>query len=296
MSLLAETHISHVHLRVKNLERELSFYRELLGFNEVMRYDSTVALSATRTINAVERSAQLPFQILLTESPNATPRPPRTTGLFHVAIRFPNREELAKTLRRIVQHGYPIQGAADHAVSEAIYLSDPEGNGVELYRDRPRDEWKWVNDEVFMTTEHLDVEALLREAEGKSWAGIHPLTDIGHIHLNVSNLANSEEFYHQRLGFDITTRSYPGALFFAAGGYHHHVGANVWSSRNATAPPENSTGLMSFGISVPNERWKELRAGFLAEKIEFAMDSKQTGLKTMKLRDADGINVELIAV
>lgn len=242
-SLPAGTHISHVHLRVKSLERELHFYESLLGFSNFEQRDTTVALSAT---------GQPPSQIVLTESPQALPRPPRTTGLFHVAIRFPNRVELAKTVLRLAQRGYPIHGASDHLVSEAMYLADPEGNGIELYCDRPVSEWKWSNGEIAMATEPLDVDALLQEADGKEWTGIHPLTDIGHIHLNVSSLTSAEEFYSKRLGFDVTTRSYPGALFMSAGGYHHHIGANIWAGRNAPRPPENVLGLIAFGIAVPN--------------------------------------------
>jgi catechol 2,3-dioxygenase len=252
VSLPNETRISHVHLRVKNLERELSFYRELLGFNEGESHDSTVALSSSIPTNNGSKVGQLSFQILLTESPSAAVRPPRTTGLFHAAIRFPNRVELAKTLLRLVRHGYPIQGAGDHLVSEAIYLADPEGNGIELYCDRPKESWQWLDGEIAMATEPLDVEALLREADGNEWTGIHPQTEIGHIHLNVGSLASAEEFYSKQIGFDVTTRSYPGALFLSAGGYHHHIGANVWAGRNAQRPPENSLGLISFEIVVPN--------------------------------------------
>lgn len=261
MSLPNDTHISHVHLRVRNLERELAFYRDLLGFTEILRHDSIVELSA---------SGKQPAQILFTESPNAIARPPRTTGLFHVAIRFPNRAELAKTLMRLIQNEYPIQGAADHLVSKAIYLADPEGNGVELYCDRPKESWRWSDGEIAMATEPLDLEALLREADGKEWAGIHPQTDIGHVHLNVGSLASAEEFYSKQLGFDVTTRSYPGALFLSAGGYHHHIGLNIWAGRNAPRPPENSLGLISFGIGAPNQ-WEQT------------------------LIDPDGIAVELIS-
>jgi catechol 2,3-dioxygenase len=237
---------------VKSLERELHFYHELLGFNKVEHRESTVALSPT---------GQQPFQILLTESPEARPRPPRTTGLFHAAIRFPNRIELAKAVVRLSQHGYPIHGASDHLVSEAIYLADPEGNGIELYCDRPGFEWKWSNGEIAMATEPLDVEALLREADGIGWAGIHPQTHIGHIHLNVASLESAEEFYSKQLGFDVTTRSYPGALFMAAGGYHHHIGANIWAGRNAARPPEDSLGLIAFGIATPSGMTQTLSDG-----------------------------------
>lgn len=242
MSFATNTRISHVQLRVKNIDREWVFYRDLLGFVETSRLDATVGLSAT---------GELPAQVLLTESPSATPRPPRTMGLFHVAIRYPNRVELAKSLTRLLQHGYPIQGAADHLVSEAIYVADPEGNGIELYCDRPKESWRWSNGEIAMATDPLDVEALLREADGQEWTGIHPQTDIGHIHLNVGSLENAEEFYAKQLGFDVTTRAYPGALFLSAGGYHHHIGVNIWNGRNASRPPANSLGLISFGIMAP---------------------------------------------
>jgi len=213
MRFSQETKIAHVRLRVKDLKKSVTFYSDLLGFRAVMREDSAVALSAT---------GQLPFQILLSESPAAQPRPPRTTGQFHIAIRSPNREELAKTLLRLAEHGYRIHGAADHAVSEAIYLADPDGKGIELYCDRPKEEWKRVNGELYMTTDYLDVEALLKEAEAKSWAGIHPPTDIGHIHLNVGSLETAEAFYH------------------------HHTGVNIWAGRNATRPPEDAAGLETW--------------------------------------------------
>lgn len=266
MMLPKETHIGHVHLRVRNLENELSFYEQLLGFHEVSRSDSSVALSST---------GQLPFHILLTESPTALPRPPRTTGLFHVAIRYPNRIELAKILSRIIHSRYPMQGAADHLVSEAIYLADPEGNGVELYCDRPASEWKWQHGEVAMATESLDLKVLMDEAKGIESKGIHPATDIGHIHLNVGSLTHAEEFYVNKLGFDVTTRSYPGALFLSAGGYHHHIGVNIWAGNNAQRPPENSLGLISFGIVVPNAKPQALidRDGIAVELIPSEVQS-----------------------
>jgi catechol 2,3-dioxygenase len=251
VSLPNETRISHVHLRIKNRERELSFYGEPLGFSEGESHDSTVALSSSLPANDGSKAAQPLFQILLTESPNAVPRPPRTAGLFHIAFRFPNRVGLATMLLRLMRNGYPMQGAADHLVSEAIYLADPEGNGIELYCDRSKDSWQWSNGEIVMATEPLDVEALLREAPEREWTDNRLLMDIGHIHLNVSSLTSAEEFYVRRLGFDVATRSYPGALFLSKDGYHHHIGVNVWAGRNAPRPPENSLGLIGFGIAMP---------------------------------------------
>ncbi len=279
-----KTRIAHAHLRVRNLKGAETFYRDLLGFRPINGEGPAVSFSPT---------GKTPSQIILTESPQALPRPRGTTGLFHIAVRFPDRSELSKVLLRLVERGYPIQGAADHAVSEAIYLADPEGNGIELYRDRPREEWKWRNNEVVMVTDPLDVEDLLKESEGKAWSGMHPMTDIGHIHLNVGSLDEAEKFYHGQLGFDVTTKSYPGALFVAAGGYHHHLGLNIWAGRNAPPPQENSLGLMSFGIAVPRSGWEALQDRLAKDGIRYESDSDDGRLK---VHDPNNIAIELIAM
>jgi catechol 2,3-dioxygenase len=145
--------------------------------------------------------------------------------------------ELARVLLRLINNRYPLHGAADHLVSEAIYLSDPEGNGLELYSDRNPDDWPRQNGQIAMATDPLDFQDLLAQAKENPdpWQHIHSGTDIGHVHLSVSDLHRSEGFYAGLLGLDITQRTYPGALFFSAGGYHHHVGTNIWESR--TPPP-----------------------------------------------------------
>ncbi len=147
-----------------------------------------------------------------------------------------------------------MQGGADHGVSEALYLADPDGNGLELYRDRPRSEWRWSDGQVAMVTDPLDAAGLLgtiSPAEG--WPGLDPRTVIGHVHLHVSDLARAETFYHGLLGLDVTQRSYPGALFLAAGGYHHHLGVNIWAGRGAPPPPEDAVGLIAFAVDVPDD-------------------------------------------
>jgi len=242
-----ETHIGHVHLQVADLKRSLRFYETLLGMKRAIDVGSTVVLSA---------SGKSPYHILLTEHPGARPKPARSTGLYHVAIRFPNRRELAKVFRRLYLNNAEFQGFSDHLVSEAIYLADPDGNGIELYADRPRAQWIMEGNQVQMATLPLDIDNLLGEVteENSLTEAIDPNTDIGHVHLHVSDLQAADEFYHRLLGFDVTQRSYPGALFLSAGGYHHHIGVNTWAGRGAPPPPSDAAGLLSFGIYVPDRQ------------------------------------------
>jgi catechol 2,3-dioxygenase len=193
---------------------------------------------------------------MLTELPGARPKPARSSGLYHVAIRFPSRRELAKVFRRLYAHDTAFQGFSDHLVSEAIYLADPDENGVELYADRSRAQWVMQENQVQMATLHLNLDSLLGELrEGDSGADpIDSNTDIGHVHLHVSDLHAAGEFYNGLIGFDVTQRSYPGALFLSAGGYHHHIGVNTWAGRGVPPPPRDAVGLLSFGISIPDQQ------------------------------------------
>jgi catechol 2,3-dioxygenase len=286
--LPAEAHIGHVHLQVSSLARSLAFYADLLGFHEVSHEGDTVCLSATR---------QPPEHILLTELPGARPKPRRSTGLYHVAIRLPNRRGLARVLQRLLAYGWPLQGASDHEVSEALYLSDPDGNGLELYADRPRDRWPRSNGQIAMSTDALDMDGLLAEVTGDEtpWTGISPETDIGHVHLHVSDLARAEAFYHELLGLDVTQRSYPGALFLSAGSYHHHLGLNIWAGVGAPPPPPDAVGLLSFGLHIPDaETWHSLlaRAREAGVPIEAWRGSEYT--MGALIRDPDHIGVELV--
>nr|WP_290665430.1 VOC family protein [Ardenticatena sp.] len=247
MTLLASTHIGPVHLIVRDLSRALHFYSTLLGFREQRREGQTAVLTSGKG---------RPPRLILTARANALPKPPRTTGLYHVAIRLPNRQELARLFARLVAHDWRFHGFSDHKVSEAIYLPDPDGNGLELYRDRPRETWPWQGGQIAMRTDPLDVNALLREASAdtRPWTGIHPDTDIGHVHLHVRDLDEAEAFYSGVLGLDCTQRDYPGARFFAAGGYHHHVGTNIWAGQGAPPPPPDAVGLRFFTLVVPDAR------------------------------------------
>ena len=278
-----DTRLGHVRLRVRDLDNALDFYQLILGLRVIERDGDVASLSA---------SGAPPALLVLEGRPDALPRPYRSTGLYHFAILLPDRRALAQALLRLARRRWPLQGASDHLVSEALYLADPEGNGIELYADRPRSAWQIRPDgEIAMATEPLDVDALLREA-GPAYdddATMHPGAVIGHVHLNVSDLGAAESFYRGVLGFDVTTRSYPGALFLAAGGYHHHIGTNIWAGRGAPRPPEGAAGLVHFEVIVPQEAAREAvlaRARDAGAPVEPVNGG-------VRITDADGINVVL---
>lgn len=219
---------SAVTLSVASLERSRHFYHDVLGLGD------------------------RPF-LKLIEDPGAAPVVARAPGLFHIALLMPDRAALAASLHRLISHGYPMQGASDHLVSEALYLADPDGHGLELYRDRPREEWQWADGRVRMATDPLDLRALLEEAPAASAADtMHADTKLGHIHLRASRLDDSLAFY-SGLGFDLTCE-YPGAIFLSTGGYHHHVALNVWQSRNAAPAPEHSARLLRATFEGPEAK------------------------------------------
>jgi catechol 2,3-dioxygenase len=242
LSIHQDTRMGIVALAVSDLERSIGFYRDVLGFSMIEQEDGRALLGARET----------PL-LSLVERPGAPPAPVNATGLYHFAILFPGRAELALALRRLLEAGYPLGGASDHLVSEALYLSDPDGNGIELYRDRPRSTWTWSGDSVQMTVDPLDLRGLLAEAsqaEGTP-AGLPEGTTIGHVHLKVADLRQADQFYHGVIGFD-PVATLPSALFVSAGGYHHHLGLNTWHSRGAPPPPSGTAGLRYFTIILPD--------------------------------------------
>jgi catechol 2,3-dioxygenase len=262
--LPAGTHLGTVYLRVSDLEQSLEFYRDLLGLRVLSGEAGTTLLAAS--------PAGAPLLGLM-EAPGAIPRPAKAVGLYHFALLLPERLDLARVVHRLLGHSWRIEGASDHSVSEAVYLADPDGNGVELYVDRPPELWRWESGEVVMRMLPLDLPGLLlhfRDELGL-WPGLAAGTVVGHIHLRVSDLARAESFYHGLLGFQVTTRAYRGALFLAAGGYHHHVGVNIWNGEGGARPPQGAAGLMAFEVVVPDPLVRDrigreaIRRGLAAE-------------------------------
>ena len=240
MSIDPRTTVGKVSLTVRDLDRVGSFYEDVVGL-------ASLDGSEDRRTLGVDGQAL----VELLADPGAPIAPRRSTGLYHLAILVPSVGDLARALQRLIEARWPLVGAADHLVSEALYLEDPEGNGIEIYRDRPRDEWRRDGDEIAMATLPLDLQQLLGHLDGEGTQGMPAGTQMGHVHLHVADLAAAERFYGGLLGLDVTARGYPGALFMSAGGYHHHIGLNTWAGEGAPPPPEGAAGLHEFEIVLP---------------------------------------------
>jgi catechol 2,3-dioxygenase len=253
-----DTSIGKVRLRVADLDDLTTFYERVVGLQAVERGGDVTGLGAADGEPLIE----------LVGAPDAAPAPSFSTGLFHLAILVPDRAELARSLQRVAGAGWRLTGASDHLVSEALYLQDPEGNGIEIYRDRPREEWRRNGDELAMATLPLDLESVLGEIDGRG-GGPAPLpapTTMGHVHLQVADIPAAERFYNRALGLDVMVRSYPGALFLAAGGYHHHLGLNTWQSQGAPPPPEGSLGLDRYELVLPSAAERDSAADRLHDE------------------------------
>lgn len=267
MSIDAGTAVGGVHLRVSDLERSLAFYEHVLGLDVLSRGDG-------RAVLGVNGRALVTLRVL----PNAVPRPRHTTGLYHFAILVPDRAALGHALARMVAARWPLQGASDHGVSEAIYLGDPDGLGIEVYRDRARAEWPHDAEGLAMVTEPLDLRALLDEVlpAGEVPAKVAPGTRMGHVHLQVRDLDEAERFYHGALGFDVMQRMRPSALFVSAGGYHHHVGLNTWGVAGAPAQPDTAPGLDYVEFVLPSAAALERTRGAIAAR-QVALEARDGG-------------------
>lgn len=279
------TRLGRVHYTVADLERMVQFYRDVLGFRLLWREGDTAALGAG------EREL-----LRLTEVPGAV-RARRTTGLYHTAFLVPTRRELAHLVRRIIELQVPVHGHSNHGTHLAMYLPDPEGNGIELAWDFPREVWP-MRDGLYLIEEAprtgIDLGELLAEIQADSapWDGLSPETVVGHVHLHVRDLDEAERFYHGVLGLGVTLRSRSfGAYFFSAGGYHHHVGTNIWHGVGAPLPPENATGLRYFTVVLPDPA--ELDR--VAQRLEEAGIARAPSGEGIYVSDPSGIGLLLTA-
>ena len=277
------TSMGLVRLTVADLERSRAFYERALGLRASERDDGMLAFGVAAEPPLVELRADA----------SAPTLDRRATGLFHLAILTPSRPDLAHALARLAAARWPLDGASDHLVSEALYLSDPDGNGIEIYRDRPREEWRHEDGQLAMATLPLDLDSVLGELSGaREPRPLAPAgTRIGHVHLQVSDIAAAEQFYSGVLGFDVVVRGYPGALFVSAGGYHHHLGLNTWHSLGASPPVPGAVGLRNFEIKVPREAEMDRVLGRVrAAGIEIAPEGNGS-----LIRDPSGNGVVLRA-
>jgi catechol 2,3-dioxygenase len=236
-----------VTLQIAELSRSLAYYERVLGFREISQSNGVAVLGA--------HGDDRPL-VELRERDGARPVPRRgRLGLYHFAILLPDRASLGRFLAHLEELG-AYAGMSDHFVSEAIYLTDPDGLGIEVYADRPRSAWQHHDRQLVMTTVPLDVASVLAAATAQGrptqpWSGMPPGTVIGHVHLHVGDLESASAFYHVGLGLDKVVWNYPGALFLSAGGYHHHLGTNTWAVGAPTAGPEDAR-LLEWQVVVPN--------------------------------------------
>jgi catechol 2,3-dioxygenase len=273
-------HIERVDLRVRDIEASLRFYRDVVGLEPVDQGANEVSL----------RAPEGPVMLRLSSDGVTAPAERRATGLFHVAIRFPTRAALGDALARLASAGYEI-GAGDHLVSEALYIDDPDGNGVELYRDRPEEEWPEPEGDMVvpMATLPVDLDGVLGSGSGTEAVGRPAAsgTDIGHVHLQVSDVDATTTFYSEQVGLDLMARMGGQAGFFASNGYHHHIGANAWNSRHGSPATRDRAGLDRVVFAVSDEgQMEDLRLRLSEYGRSFEMEGDE-----LIVRDPDQIEL-----
>ena len=280
------TRLGPVRLQVADLGRSLAFYQEVLGLRALDRERTHALLGA--------EGASEPL-VELRARAGARPAPRRgALGLYHFAILLPDRPSLGRFLRHLGESGARA-GAADHLVSDSLYLQDPDNLGIEVYADRPRSAWQRVGRELMMATDPLDAAGLIQSAGEDRWEGAPAGTSVGHVHLHVGDLERAAAYYSEALGFDRMVWHYPGALFLAAGGYHHHLGTNTWAGSGASPPAEEDARLMEWTLSLPDgagvARAAESlrRAGFEAEA------DQSRAAPALITRDPWGTQVRVVA-
>ena len=268
------TTMGAVHLTVSDLDRSIGYYETAVGLDTLRRENGEASLGAG--------GSEL---LHLVEEPGARPATGHT-GLYHFALLVPERTDLATWLAHAARDRVPLTGLSDHFVSEALYLSDPDGHGIEIYWDRPRETWEGLVGER-MTTLPLDVDSLLRELpspEEASFDGLPGGTVMGHVHLKVAEVAETVAFYRDVLGFGLMAKLGPYAAFLSAGGYHHHLGANTWESAGAPPPPPGTAALRHAIVVLPDEAERDRVVG----RVERAGQSAEESPAGPLVRDPSG--------
>jgi len=275
-------HIRSVSLKVRDLPMMTEFYHQIMGMDVLNRSESESALGKDG-------------QVLLTlkARPSGEPDNGRSAGLFHTAFLMPDRASLGKWLIFAVKNGVPFTGFSDHLVSEALYLDDPEGNGIEVYADRAPETWRWNGDQIQMATERLNIDSLVSGLPGDAAIPFVAPTGfrIGHVHLRVGDTGKAEDFYVKTAGLDIMAKiGDASAIFLANGRYHHHIGANVWQSRGAGMRDEKMNGLDDLAFSVSEQLMDGLRTRLTAAGADF----HETG-DTIEALDPWGTRVQFVS-
>ena len=290
------TKIGYVSLNVSDIQSSLEFYQSILGFRQIQKKSSAdrVYLSSGET-----QSSFPMLELVQTSQTDSNLASSRRAGLYHFAILLPERKNLSDVLLYLSEKQDIIHfdGLAHHLVSESIYIRDPDFIGIEIYSDRPQSEWKWNgknnnnnNSQLQMATLPLNTDDLLKESTDKGWTGMPTNTVIGHVHLHVSNLSNAMKFYRDILGLNLTT-TYPGAYFFAAGRYHHHIATNTWLGANILPASPESIGLNHFSIELPNK--EEFDRTLKQLQQQNIVESTNEISKAIFIQDPNGIRIQV---
>ena len=253
--LPAVTGLGPVRVRIADLGRSIGFYESVLGMRVLDRQDARASLGT-------QGDERVLLELNEQRGVSTSARKGRL-GLYHFAILLPDRAELGRLDRHLAEQGLQA-GASDHLVSEALYLSDPDGLGIEVYADRPRESWKRSGAQLMLATDPIDRNDLHRAAGAQTWTGMPAGTVIGHVHLHVGNLGKAGAFFSDAMGFDRMVWSYPGALFLAAGGYHHHLGTNVWAGSDARPTRPDEAGLIEWTVEIPDQSSVDAAADSIA--------------------------------
>lgn len=273
-----QTQIGKVVLKVANLEKMIAFYTQVIGLSLIEKKQQTARLGTAEKIL---------LELIKVENPLPLTR---KTGLFHVAFLLPTRKDLGNTLIHYLQSNAPIDGASDHGYSEALYLTDPEGNGIEVYRDKPKSEWDIREDgEIVGITKEMDAEGVVSAADSQQ-SSFPTGTIVGHVHLKVADLAQTETFYTQVVGLSLKNNFGNQAKFFAAGDYHHHIGSNTWMGKGVTPMADNDLGLAYYTFVLPDkEAFESLLTHLEKENVSFTLESS----RRLALLDPNGIQVKM---